>query len=229
MKDRVFIFPSILSADPSGLAEEIISTIGKDGADGVHIDYMNPPFVPSSTIFNSSLLKSLKQSLFARNFKDLFYDVHIMSNNPDELLEGFANAGADLITVHYEACPNLYQTIEKIKFFGKKAGVALNPETPIAKIKEHIKTIDLLLIMTVNPGWGGQALIESCLYKIQEASELIKRKAPNVLLQVDGGINLDNIKIVAEKGATVFVSGSAIFKHLNRLEIIQAMREKAQQ
>ncbi len=224
MKNNILIFPSILSVDPLNLVEEIISVVGENGADGIHIDYMNPPFVPNSTSFNPSFLKSLRKSLLDRGIKDFLYDVHIMSDNPDILLEDFANAGADIITVHYETCSNLNQTIKKIKSFGKKAGVALNPETPVEKIKEYIKEIDLLLIMTVNPGFGGQGLIESCLDKVEKAKELIKDKSPNTLLEVDGGINLDNIKKVSKKGANVFVSGSGIFKSLNRLETISLMR-----
>ncbi len=225
MKNKNLILSSILSVNPSKLTEEIISITGEGGVDGIHIDYMKPPFVPNSTIFDPFFLKSLKNSLLAKNIRGLFYDVHIMSNNLDELLKGFSEAGADLITVHYEASSNLNKTIKKIKGFNKMVGIALNPETSIKVIGEYIKEIDLLLIMTVNPGRGGQSLIENCLYKIEEAKKVIEEKAPNVILEVDGGINLENIKTVADRGANAFVSGSTIFNSPNRLETIYKMRE----
>ncbi len=219
---KPLIFPSILSADTENLTEEVIS-VAK--ADGIHIDYMEPPFVPNPTIFNPSLLRSLRESLFSRGIEGLLYDVHIMSNNPDILLEDFAKAGADFITVHYEACSNLSETIGKISSLGKKVGVALSPETAIEKVKDYIEDIDLLLVMTVNPGREGQKLIESCLDKIKEAEKLIKDKSAQTLLEVDGGINLKNIRVVSKKGANVFVSGSGIFKSINRLETISTMRK----
>ena len=227
MKKEIFIFPSILSANPLSLTEEIISLFGEGGADGIHIDYMNPPFVPNSTEFNPLFLKLLKESLSKNGFDKIFYDVHIMSNNPDKVLEEFALSGADLITVHYESSFNLKETLKKIKLLNKKVGLALNPETPVSNINNYIEMVDLILIMTVNPGKGGQGLIENCLDKIKETKELIREKKLNVLLQVDGGINLDNIEIASKKGANVFVSGSTIFKSSNRLETISKMRKTA--
>lgn len=222
MKRQILILPSILSADSSKLAEEIASVIGRAGANGLHCDYMDGLFVPQKTVFSPDKIKSI------RSITGIFLDLHLMADNPNGLIGDFAEAGVDLITVHFEVCPDLRKTLETIKGSGIRAGVALKPETRIAEIEEYIGLMDVLLVMTVNPGRSGQRLIESCLEKIREASELIRDRAPNVLLEVDGGIDLDNIGIAAKKGANMFVSGNTIFKSSNRLDTIRMMRVTAQ-
>ena len=216
---QILILPSILSADSEKLAEEVADVAG--AADGIHIDYMDGFFVPNKTIFAPSLVKRLRRTT------GLFFDVHIMAKNPDVLVGAFAEAGADLITVHLEACSDVSRALTKIRGFGKKAGLALRPETPVAEIKDLIISLDLLLIMTVHPGRSGQKFIENSPGKIKEAADLLRDKAPDIMLEVDGGIDLDNIGMAASMGANVFVSGKTIFSSSGRSEIISEMRTRA--
>ena len=197
------IAPSILSADGGRFAEEI-SAVEKAGADWIHIDVMDGHFVPNITL-GPATIASL------RKITALPFDVHLMIENPDNYIESFANAGADIITVHEEAANHLHRTVDLIKKFGKKAGVSLNPATPLTHVEEILPDIDLLLIMTVNPGFGGQQFIKSTLPKIARASQLLSALPNKPLLEVDGGVNLKNIKSIAQAGAQVLVAGNSVF------------------
>jgi ribulose-phosphate 3-epimerase len=197
------IAPSILSADGSRLAEEIIA-VEKAGADWIHIDVMDGHFVPNITL-GPAMIASLRKTT------KLPFDVHLMIENPENYIEVFANAGADIITVHIEAANHLHRTINQIKKLGKKAGVSLNPATPLTQIVEILPDIDLLLIMTVNPGFGGQQFIKNTLPKIARAGKMLSTLPNQPLLEVDGGVNLKNIQSIAESGAQVLVAGASIF------------------
>lgn len=195
--------PSILSADLSNLAQQI-RYIEMGGADWIHCDVMDGHFVPNLT-FGSILVKA------AHNVTKLPLDVHLMISNPDNFIEDFANAGADTITVHQEASVHLHRAISKIQEMKKKAGVSINPATPVSSVREVIEEIDLLLIMSVNPGFGGQSFIKRTLQKIEEAAKLRNSLGLNFLIEVDGGINNQTIKNVLNAGCDVFVAGSSIF------------------
>jgi ribulose-phosphate 3-epimerase len=197
------IVPSILSADGGRLAEEI-SAVGKAGADWIHVDVMDGHFVPNITL-GPAMISSLRKTT------NLPFDVHLMIENPDRYIESFAAAGADIITVHVEAANHLHRTIDLIKKCGKKAGISLNPATPLTQVEEILPDIYLLLIMTVNPGFGGQQFIEKSLDKISETRKMIDALAKKPLLEVDGGVNLQNIKSIGNAGADVFVAGAAVF------------------
>ena len=210
------IAPSILSADFGRLAEEI-SAVEKAGADWIHIDVMDGHFVPNITI-GPSVVSSL------RKVTKLPFDVHLMIENPERYVETFARAGSDFITVHVEACHHLHRIVTLIRETGARAGVSLNPATPLALIEPILSDIDLLLVMSVNPGFGGQSFIGSVLPKIRRAGELVKAVAPNVLLEVDGGVTLDNARSVAEAGAEVLVAGAAVFGSSDYGKTLAAMR-----
>ena len=197
------IAPSILSAAGARLGEEI-NAVEKAGADWIHVDVMDGHFVPNITM-GPALISSLRKTT------RLPFDVHLMIENPDSYIESFAQAGADIITVHVEAARHLHRTINLIKKLGKKAGVSLNPATPLALIEEILPDIDLLLIMTVNPGFGGQQFIQNMLPKITKAANLLSALPNKLLLEVDGGVNLQNIKAIAQAGAQVLVAGNAVF------------------
>jgi ribulose-phosphate 3-epimerase len=197
------IAPSILSADFSRLGEEI-AAIETGGADYVHIDVMDGHFVPNITI--GPLVVEA-----ARRVTDLPLDVHLMIENPDLYIPEFARAGADIITVHYEAVPHLHRTIQLIHSLGKKAGVSLNPATPISSLDVILDELELVLIMSVNPGFGGQQFIPACLPKIEALRKEIDRRGLQVELEVDGGVKLDNIARIAAAGAEVMVAGSAVY------------------
>jgi ribulose-phosphate 3-epimerase len=202
-KAMKIIAPSILSADFSRLGEEI-AAVEAAGADWIHIDVMDGHFVPNITI-GPGVVKSL------RKLTRLPFDVHLMIRHPDQFLEAFAEAGSDTITVHVEAADHLHRTITRIRELGPKAGVSLNPSTPLALIEPILADIDLLLIMTVNPGFGGQQFIRTMLPKIRQARERIDQKAPSVLLEVDGGVTQANMPSILEAGADVLVAGAAVF------------------
>lgn len=198
------IAPSILSADFSKLGEDIKS-LEKHGADLIHIDVMDGMFVPNIS-FGIPIIKSI------RNLTKLPFDVHLMIEEPSRYIEEFVKAGADIITIHYEADKHIDRTINYIKSFGVKAAIALNPATSVENIKYLISNLDMVLIMTVNPGFGGQNYIQYCSEKIKEVKELSNKFNKNLMIQVDGGIGKDNIKEVVECGADVIVAGSAVFK-----------------
>lgn len=210
------IAPSILSADFARPGEEI-RKVEEAGADMIHIDVMDGHFVPNITI-GPPVVASL------RKITGLPFDVHLMIENPERYVGDFIDAGSDFITVHAESASNLHKTVGVIREAGIKAGVSLNPATPISRVEEVIEDLDLLLIMTVNPGFGGQRFIETVLPKIKRARALIDSHAPDVLLEVDGGITLDNIGSVSEAGADIFVAGSSIFQSENYRQTIEAMK-----
>lgn len=195
--------PSILSANFSRLGDEI-KLIEKAGADLVHIDVMDGHFVPNITI-GPLVVESI------RPLTSLIFDVHLMIENPDRYIEEFVKAGADIITVHQEACVHLDRTINLIKSFGKKAGVALNPATSLDTLNYVLENVDMVLIMSVNPGFGGQKFIPYALRKIENLKQITEKRNLNIDIEVDGGINLSNLKDVVNSGANVIVAGSAIF------------------
>ncbi|MBE6068268.1 MAG: ribulose-phosphate 3-epimerase [Clostridium lundense] len=211
------IAPSILSADFSKLGEEV-KNIEAHGADIVHIDVMDGMFVPNIT-FGMPIIKSI------RNVTKMPFDVHLMIEKPDRYIEDFVKAGADIITVHYEADKHIDRTINYIKSFGVKAAVALNPGTPVSNIKDLIPELDMVLIMSVNPGFGGQKYIKYASNKIREVKELKDKFNPNLLIEVDGGVDVSNIREVVESGANVIVAGSAVFKNNDVEGNIKNLRE----
>ena len=210
------IAPSILSADFSRLGEEILA-VEDAGADLIHVDVMDGHFVPNITI-GPPVVASIKKT--AR----VPLDVHLMIEAPDRYIRSFADAGSDIITVHAEATIHLHRVIHLIRETGARAGVALNPATPLAGIEQIVGDIDLLLVMTVNPGFGGQKFIKTMLPKIRKARDMIDRVSPDVILEVDGGITLQNIGAVKEAGADIFVAGSSIFLSGDYGQTIQKMR-----
>ena len=210
------IAPSILSADFSVLGEEI-AAVEAAGADWIHIDVMDGHYVPNITM-GPGVVKSL------RKMTVLPFDVHLMIENPEQYIQPFAEAGSDRITVHMEASIHLHRTVSQIKELGLKAGVSLNPATPLSFVESILTDIDLLLIMTVNPGFGGQQFIQTMLSKIRQARELIDRFAPAVLLEVDGGVTLTNLPAILKAGADVFVAGASIFGSGNYRDTIGKMK-----
>ncbi len=196
--------PSILSADFSNL-ERDIKIVEKGGADYIHIDVMDGHFVPNITI-GPDVVKSL------RKVTELTFDVHLMIENPNDYIEDFYNAGADIITVHQEAAMHLHRTVQKIKSFGLKAGVSLNPATPVSLLKNILRDVDMVLIMSVNPGFGGQSLIKNVKYKFEELKQMIEEQGLNVDIEIDGGVTADNLEEVLSWGANVIVAGSAIYR-----------------
>jgi len=198
------ISPSILSADFSKLGSEI-SNLEKAGADLIHIDVMDGHFVPNITIGPDVIYK-------LRKYSSLPFDVHLMISPVHNFIKNFAEAGADIITIHPEATDNLVESIKKIKSYNKKAGVSLNPETPIKKVMSVLNLIDLVLIMSVNPGFGGQQFIESTLDKVKLLRKEIDAKKLKVQIEIDGGINFKNSKKAIEAGVDILVSGTTIFK-----------------
>ena len=210
------VAPSILSADFSALGEEI-AAVEAAGADWIHIDVMDGHFVPNITM-GPGVVKSL------RKMTVLPFDVHLMIESPEQYIQPFAEAGSDRITVHMEALIHLHRTVSQIKELGLKAGVSLNPATPLSFVESILTDIDLLLIMTVNPGFGGQQFIKTMLPKIRQARELIDRFAPAVLLEVDGGVTLTNMPAILKAGADVLVAGASIFGSGNYRDTIGKMK-----
>ena len=204
---KIQISPSILSADFNQLGNEI-KRLKDGGADMIHVDVMDGHFVPNLTI-GPPVIKALKKQ------SSMIFDVHLMISPVHEYIESYSDAGADIITIHPEATKNLKSSILKIKELNKKVGVSLNPETKVDVILEHLDKIDLVLIMSVNPGFGGQKFMPEVLNKIKELKKIQENKKLNFDIEIDGGINFDNSKIAIEAGANILVSGTTIFKSNN--------------
>ena len=211
--------PSILSADFARLLEDV-KKVEEAGCEYLHIDVMDGHFVPNITL-GPGIVKSLRKDV------NMVFDTHLMIENPDNYIKDFVDAGSDLIVVHQEACRHLHRTIQNIKSYNVKAGVALNPATPIETIKHVLEDVDMVLIMTVNPGFGGQSFIESTIEKIQELKKIIDEKNLNVDIQVDGGIKPNNIDKVVKAGANIIVAGSAIFNSDDIAQTVKLMRDNA--
>ena len=210
------ISPSILSADFSRLGEEV-KRVEDAGADWIHIDVMDGHFVPNITV-GPFILEAV------RRVTSLPLDVHLMIERPDQYINEFSDAGADIITVHVEVCPHLHRTIQAIKEKGKKAGVSLNPATPLVLVEDILNDIDLLLIMSVNPGFGGQKFIISVLDKIKRARQMIDKAGSKAYIEIDGGVKLDNIGDISFAGADIFVSGSGVFGTKDYKRTIEEMK-----
>ncbi|WP_394137033.1 ribulose-phosphate 3-epimerase [Cytobacillus oceanisediminis] len=212
----VKIAPSILSADFSNLGEEI-KDVERGGADYIHVDVMDGHFVPNITI-GPLIVDAI------RPVTKLPLDVHLMIENPDAYIEAFAKAGADYITVHVEASRHLHRTVHFIKSFGVKAGVVLNPATPVNAIEHIIEDIDMVLLMSVNPGFGGQKFIPSVLSKIAAVKEMADSKGLEIEIEIDGGVNEETAKQCIDAGANVLVAGSAIYNQTDRAKAIAALK-----
>jgi len=212
------IAPSILSADFSKLGDEI-KAVEAAGAGWIHIDVMDGHFVPNLT-YGPIIVEACKR------VTDLPLDVHLMIEKPDQLIPEFVKAGADWISVHAEACTHLNRSIQLIKSLGAKAGVALNPATPISAIEWVLEELDFVLVMSVNPGFGGQSFIDNSLDKVREIKRMITEKGLNTLIQIDGGVNKKTIRTIAEAGVDSFVAGSAIFGSESYAETISVFKKE---
>ncbi len=196
--------PSILAADFSRLGEQIREA-EHAGAKYLHIDVMDGVFVPSIS-FGMPVISSI------RNCSDIFFDVHLMIEKPEHYIQEFADCGADLINFHLEASKDVISTIEKIRFLGKKAGITIKPATPAKAVEPYLKLVDMVLVMTVEPGFGGQKLMPECLEKVREIRSMVIEKGLHTDIEVDGGIRIDNVELALHAGANVIVSGSAVFR-----------------
>jgi ribulose-phosphate 3-epimerase len=203
----IIIAPSILSADITQLGDQIEQAV-EGGADWIHVDVMDGRFVPNIT-FGSNVVKAV------RRVTDLPIDVHLMIVEPEKHLQAFADAGTNHITVHYETCPHIHRTLQSIREIGMSPGIVINPGTPIDSLYELIESVEKVLIMTVNPGFGGQSFIETMYDKIRRTKLLLDKKGSEAVIQVDGGITSKTIKACYDAGARNFIAGSAIFKHEN--------------
>ena len=210
------IAPSILAANFAKLGQEV-KEVEAAGAELIHIDVMDGHFVPNIS-FGSIVLDAI------RPLTSLPLDVHLMIENPDQYIEQFAKAGADYITVHVEACRHLHRTIQLIRSYGVKPGVVLNPHTPIESIQHVLEDIDMVLFMTVNPGFGGQKFISSVVPKIAALSKIIKERGLTIYIEIDGGITAETIVPCAEAGANIFVAGSAIYNQEDRAAALQQIK-----
>ena len=209
------IAPSVLAADFSNLQRDI-EMINESDADWFHIDIMDGVFVPNIS-FGMPVLRDIK-----KHAKKTL-DVHLMIVNPDQYIETFASLGADILTVHYEACTHMHRTIQAIKSTGMKAGIALNPHSSVNQLKDIIKDIDLVCLMSVNPGFGGQSFIENTFEKVKELKELIQSTGSDCQIEIDGGVTNENAKKLVEAGANILVAGSYVFKSDNPTETISKL------
>ncbi|MAW87793.1 MAG: ribulose-phosphate 3-epimerase [Phyllobacteriaceae bacterium] len=215
------VAPSVLAADFTRLQEEF-DMVNSSEADWFHIDVMDGRFVPNIT-FGMFIVKAMKKMAQ----KPL--DVHLMIVEPEKYIEQFREAGADVITVHYEACPHLHRTIQQIKESGAKAGVAINPHTPVYLLEDILEDLDLVCVMSVNPGFGGQKFIYNSLLKIKALREMIIRQNTQTLIEVDGGVGLQNAEKILQAGANVLVAGSSVFRSENPVETIAQLKHIGQE
>lgn len=211
------IAPSILAADFTNLSKDL-EMVSNSEADWLHVDIMDGRFVPNIS-FGMDIVKAMK-SVCTKPF-----DVHLMIVEPEKYIEQFRDAGADVITVHYEACPHLHRTIQQIKATGAKAGVALNPHTPVHLLEDILEDIDMVCLMSVNPGYGGQKFIYQTLPKVQKLHEMISIRNLKTLIEIDGGVGLQNAEVLLKAGARVLVAGSSVFKAENPMDMISKMKK----
>jgi ribulose-phosphate 3-epimerase len=211
------VAPSILAADFSNLASEV-EMINESSADWLHLDIMDGVFVPNIS-FGFPVIEAI------RDLSEKPLDVHLMIIDPDRFLERFRDAGATNLTVHYETCPNLHRTVTEIRNLGMKAGVTLNPHSPVILLRDILPYIDMVLLMTVNPGYGGQTFIPGSINKIGELRSMIDEGGYDVLIEVDGGVDLQNAPVLVHAGVDVLVAGSTIFSSSDPIEVISRLRE----